>query len=144
MNSSVLDKEICDLQNQIFIVKDYLMCLHKRLYLIRTNYVLKTEYEKNEIAIITYETKHQIVKHTKCVSQLENELLYMMKNYFVGVDEVEQEFDFVIAKAKERSTDDIRLSKCIENAQYESYAEKVRFYLNVKNILYTCNFVKYD
>jgi len=144
MNSTVLDKEISDLQNQIFLVKDYLMCLHKRLYLIRTNYVLKSEYEKNEIEIIGYETKQQIVKHTKCVFKLENDLLYMMKDYFVGLDEVEQQFDFTIVKAKERSTDDIGLMKYLCTAEYNTYAEKVRFYLTVKNMLYTCNFVNYD
>lgn len=92
MKSTVLDKDICDLQNQIFVVKNNLMCLYKRLYLIRTNYVLKSDYEKNEVEIITYETKHLIVKYTRCVAQMENDLLCMMKNYFVSIDEVEEKF----------------------------------------------------
>lgn len=144
MSCTVLDKDICDIQKQIFIFKNYLMCLHKRLYLIRTNYILKSEYEKNEVEIIAYQTKHQIAKYTKYVDEMEINLFSKMQYYFVGINEIEEQFELTIKKAKKLSFKDIGLKMCIKNAHYNTFNEKVQFYLNLKNILYTSNTIHYD
>ena len=66
--------ELFYLQKRIFILKDYQMCLRKRLYLIKNNYALKTEYEKNEIEIVTYQTRVLIAGNVKTISLLEEQL----------------------------------------------------------------------
>lgn len=69
-----IEKEIISLKNHIFNCKKLIMCLHKRLFLIRNNYALKSDYEKNEIEIICYETKQQIIAKSNKIREYQNEL----------------------------------------------------------------------
>jgi hypothetical protein len=70
----ILLKEILSLKQHIFACKGLLMCLYKRLLFVRNNYALKSDYEKNEIEIICYETKQLIVRKSNKIREYEIEL----------------------------------------------------------------------
>lgn len=72
--TEILLKEILSLKQHIFACKGLLMCLYKRLLFIRNNYALKSDYEKNEIEIICFQTKQLIIQKSNQIREYENEL----------------------------------------------------------------------
>jgi len=56
---------------EIYIKKKYILALYKRLYLIRKDYCLKSEYEKNEVEIMELVTKNTIIKTSSIVAQMQ-------------------------------------------------------------------------
>jgi len=80
--NQILLGEILSLKQHIFACKGLLMCLYKRLFYIRNNYALKTDYEKNEIEIICYQTKQQIIRNSNLIREYENNLKLKIRMYY--------------------------------------------------------------
>jgi hypothetical protein len=81
-DKEILLGEILSLKQHIFACKGLLMCLYKRLFYIRNNYALKTDYEKNEIEIICYQTKQQIIRNSNLIGEYENNLKLKIRMYY--------------------------------------------------------------
>lgn len=77
----ILLGEILSLKQHIFACKGLLMCLYKRLFYIRNNYALKSDYEKNEIEIICYQTKQLIIRKSNLIREYENDLKLKISMY---------------------------------------------------------------
>lgn len=77
-NFDAIEKEIIALKNHIFDCKKLVICLHKRLFLIRNNFALKSDYEKNEIEIICHETRQQIISKTNKIREYQNDLKHKL------------------------------------------------------------------
>ena len=80
-DKKILLGEILSLKQHIFACKGLLMCLYKRLFFIRNNYALKTDFEKNEIEITCYETKQLIIKKSNLIREYENDLKLKIRMY---------------------------------------------------------------
>jgi hypothetical protein len=78
----ILLGEILSLKQHIFACKGLLMCLYKRLFYVRNNYALKSDYEKNEIEIICYQTKQQIIRNSNLIREYENNLKFKIRMYY--------------------------------------------------------------
>jgi len=78
----ILLGEILSLKQHIFACKGLLMCLYKRLFYVRNNYALKSDYEKNEIEIICYQTKQQIIRNSNLIREYENNLKLKIRMYY--------------------------------------------------------------
>lgn len=76
-----IPQEIQDVQDHIIALKNYCMALHKRVALIRENYAIKTEKEKNEVAITTYETEIKISTIKQKISKLQLSFYYQINSY---------------------------------------------------------------
>ena len=85
------NRNLDNLQGHIIELKNYCMALRKRLVLIKENYAIKTENEKNEIDILIYETeeKIRIVKHR--VKKLELTFSYKLNSFINEIKETENE-----------------------------------------------------
>ena len=71
--NQVTENALLNLERAIHFKKRYILSLYKRLCLIRKDYVLKSEYEKNEIEITELQTKSIIIRTICKVSQMEEE-----------------------------------------------------------------------
>jgi len=74
-----MEKQIQSLLNLIFFKKKLVYKLIKRLNLIRTGFISKTQYEKNEIEITEMQTDYAINKHVNTIESLEYELKSLIK-----------------------------------------------------------------
>ena len=81
-DKEILLAEILSLRQHIFACKGLLMCLYKRLFYVRNNYALKSDYEKNEIEIICYQTKQQIIRNSNLIREYENNLKLKIRMYY--------------------------------------------------------------
>ena len=64
-------------------------CLELRLSLIKTNYSLKTEYEKNEVDILKMKTEMQIERLQRVIIEKTKNFQDVMKIYFHELEENE-------------------------------------------------------
>jgi hypothetical protein len=76
-----IPQEIQDMQDHIIALKNYCMALHKRISLVRENYAIKSEKEKNEVAITTYETEIKINTIKQKISKLQLTFYYQINSY---------------------------------------------------------------
>lgn len=76
-----IPQEIQDMQDHIIALKNYCMALHKRIALARENYAIKSEKEKNEVAITTYETEIKINTIKQKISKLQLTFYYQINSY---------------------------------------------------------------
>jgi len=74
-----MEQQIQSLLNLIFFKKKLVYKLIKRLNLIRTGFISKTQYEKNEIEITEMQTDYAINKHVNTIESLEYELKSLIK-----------------------------------------------------------------
>ena len=69
--------------NELKVIKE---CYEIRLHLIKANYAVKDEYEKNEVDILKVKTIHTINKLTNKIIEVENEF---QENYGRMIEELE-------------------------------------------------------
>jgi len=80
LSFTINESELNNLIVQILLLKSSVASLHKRLWLIRHGYALKTEFEKNEIDIIVYDTNILIIKRNKIIFEKEQLLTQILNN----------------------------------------------------------------
>ena len=71
----ITNTTIMSLKRAIDFKNSYVLALRKRLVLIKKDYSLKNEYEKNEIEIITFQTLSIIGHATRFIQEKKSELI---------------------------------------------------------------------
>jgi hypothetical protein len=87
----ILNSTIEEQLKQVFNLEYLLECYELRLSLCKENYAEKSEFEKNEMYLLIFKTKHHISK-TKClIRECKIELNDNLKLYFQELKELKQE-----------------------------------------------------
>lgn len=112
------------------------MALRKRVILIREEFALKTEYGKNEVDVIVYETLVKINVTEKKVQQLQLEYTHKLNAYLSELDELYKHFDTLLELAKKVQSENIKIKHILYHAKWKQIAddisEKIAFYKDLK------------
>ena len=111
-----------------------MMALVKRLAMVKINYASKTEYERNEIEIVTHETRQLIAKTLHNIGQQEKIVKQMLGCYYEKVCEVDSRFEELVNFAKQNQN--ISIKHILYDINWkkinESYQDKISIYENLK------------
>jgi hypothetical protein len=137
--SETYNHELFILQDHCIFLKNYAMALRKRVVLVRDGFALKTEYEKNEVDVIAYETLVKINTTEKKIQQLQLEYTHKLNAYFTELEELYQQFEATLELAKKMQTEDIKIKHILYHARWkqinDNITEKIAFYKDLKTAL---------
>ena len=133
------NKRIEDLCRAIHFKKNYCIALKKRLHLIKTDYSLKSEFQKNEVEILNSETLWLLFGELKAYKRNEQTLVCDLEEFYSDLEELKNKYDEVIALAKKNQSENIELKHLLYHANWkhinDNIEEKIRIYKNIKQIL---------
>ena len=125
---------IKELQGTLKTHKKMLDCLEKRLVLIHIDYATKNEYEKNEIEITKIRTQGEIDALKKVIKAREEYFEKYMQNFVVEIEEAENNFENVVAKAKKTQEGKHLLNFVDWKVIEENAQAKIKLYQRLKNL----------
>jgi hypothetical protein len=135
LNNTKLDS----LKEFIQFKKNYLLTLKKRIFLIKTNFAEKCEYEKNEVDIQSYETLIKINNVTRFIADKEKEYEDELIQFFCDIEEVEKNYDETIALAKKEQSSNIDLKHLLYHVNWkqieDNIEDKISLYKSIKQQL---------
>lgn len=123
---------------RILDLKNYVMCLYKKLTFLRVEYSLKSEKEKNDIAIGEFETCMNIRRCEKKLAYMQRLFESQIMNpYLVDINAVIEKYDDMLNQAKKLQERDFEMKHLLYEVNWknleESMFEKVKFYKNLVN-----------
>ena len=131
--------ELIVLQDHIMIRKNYSLVLHKRLVLIREDYALKTEHEKNEVEIGVYETLIKLNQNNSRITEMETTFEHRFNAFANDLEQLYLDYDKTIELAKKKQAESISIKHVLYHANWkvigENIIEKIEFYKNLKQLL---------
>ena len=89
----ILNKTIEAQLKQVFNLEYLLECYELRLKLCKENYAEKSEFEKNEIELLIFKTKHHIRTTKRLIREWKTELNDNLKLYFQELRELKENQD---------------------------------------------------
>ena len=125
---------IKELQDTLKTHKKMLDCLEKRLVLIHIDYATKNEYEKNEIEITKIRTQGEIDALKKVIKAREEYFEKYMQNFVVEIEEAENNFESILAKAKKTQEGKHLLNFVDWKVIEENAQAKIKLYQRLKNL----------
>lgn len=127
------------LKRAIDFKNNYVIALRKRLILIKKNYALKDEYEKNEIEIITCQTLSIIGHATRFIREKKDELNIELNQFYSDLNELNNEYDLIIELAKKEQSENITLKHILYSTNWkyieDNIDEKIKLFKKIKHIL---------
>jgi hypothetical protein len=126
---------IKELQDTLKVHKKMLDSLEKRLVLIHMDYATKNEYEKNEIEITKIRTQGEIDALKKVIKAREDYFEKYMQNFVVEVEEMENNYENIIAKAKKSKEAQGILNFVDWKVIEENIQAKIKLYQRLKNLI---------
>lgn len=113
--------------------------LEKRLVLIKKDLSLKSEYERNEIDIITYQTLSLIANANTFISNKEKEFTIELVEFYADLEELDKNFNDVLDNAKKQQSNNIELKHILYHTNWkyveDNIDEKINLYKNLKQQL---------
>lgn len=108
------------------------MALHRRIIFSKVLTANKTDIEKNEIEIKTYETLNKIAIAEKKIKQFEIIFENQLNEFVLDLAEVNEHYESYLELAKKHQVSDIELKHLLYNANWKSINdnidEKIIFY----------------
>ena len=97
---------------------------------MKIDLIEKSSYEINEIEILRYKTLIEIEKTVKAIRERENYFFGEFRNYLYSINDVENNLEDLITKAKKESSIDIKhiLHEANWKTMDENIEEKISFY----------------
>ncbi len=134
------NKILIDSADKIIELKNYVMCLRKKLAFLRFEYATKTEKEKNDIAIEEYETYMMIRKCERKVADMKRIFETQILNpYLADINKVMDNYKPVLEQAKKLQERDFEMKHLLYAVNWksveESVFERIKLYNNLKNHL---------
>ncbi len=127
------------LKRAIDFKKNYVIMLEKRLVLIKKDLSLKSEYERNEIDIITYQTLSLINNANVFIENKEKEFTIELIEFYADLEELDKNFNDVLEKAKKQQSNNIELKHILYHTNWkyveDNIDEKINLYKNLKQQL---------
>lgn len=123
------------MQDRILILKNYVMALHKWIIFSKVLIANKTEIEKNEIEIQTYETITKIAVAQKLIKQSEIIFENQLNEFVIDLAEMNEHYESYLELAKKHQVADIELKHLLYNANWkiinDNIDEKIAFYKQI-------------
>ena len=115
--------------------------LNKRKEIITNSTDKISEYDANERSIVFMKTDIELAKvHTSIIHKEKDIKEYLDKVVFPIIGDIDNDWQGLLDKAKEKSKKDGTLAKVLEETDFSQFADnwehKFNFYLAVKNYLY--------
>lgn len=133
------NEQLSNLQENIIFLKNYVLVLEARLLLLRDNIALKSEYEKNEVNILTYETLSKISSTKTRISKLKIKFEAEYLQFMRDLKEVAQKFEDTLNEAKKQQAQNINLRHYLYSANWNKInndvCQKIEFYKGLKSFL---------
>lgn len=133
------NKELDLMQNQILALKKYIFSLHKRLALITHNYSLKNNFDKNEVDIISYETKCLITQKFFSLKSLEENFKNKLDEYNDRVKEVLTNYESLLHTIMNFYQDNVEIKHFLYPINWSKinndFEQKMELYFNLKNLI---------
>lgn len=131
--------QLNSLQSLIIVKKNYVMALHRRIAMAGIGSATKTDYEKNEIDILVYETLNKVWHTEKQLKQLEQEYENLMEEFLNDLAEVNEHYETFLELAKKHQSDNISIKHLLHSTNWkiinEDNKEKIAFYKSLKVLL---------
>jgi hypothetical protein len=125
-----------ELQKTLDVAKLKCSFLEKRLLLIDDEYSSKSAFEKNEVDLIKINTTNEIAALNRVIREKEQYFVQYMKQYIEDMDEVESNFDIVVADAKEKAKTNPELNTFLNQIIWDNLEKnteaKIYFYKQIK------------
>jgi hypothetical protein len=138
-HTPIKNTSVMSLKKAIDFKNSYILALRKRLVLIKKDYSLKSEYEKNEIEIITFQTLSIIGHATRFIQEKKEELNIELNQFYSDLEELDSEYEKIIELAKKKQSDDITLKHILYHTNWkyieDNIDEKIKLFKNLKDIL---------
>jgi hypothetical protein len=138
-HTPIKNTSVMSLKKAIDFKNSYILALRKRLVLIKKDYSLKSEYEKNEIEIITFQTLSIIGHATRFIQEKKEELNIELNQFYSDLEELDSEYEKIIELAKKKQSDDITLKHILYQTNWkyieDNIDEKIKLFKNLKDIL---------
>ncbi len=137
--NSLNNIKLDSLKEFIQFKKNYLLTLKKRIFLIKTNFADKCEYEKNEVDIQSYETLIKINNVSRFIADKEKEYEDELIQFYCDIEEVEKNYDDFIALAKKEQSSNIDLKHILYHVNWkqieDNIEDKISLYKSIKQQL---------
>jgi hypothetical protein len=137
--NSLNNIKLDSLKEFIQFKKNYLLTLKKRIFLIKTNFADKCEYEKNEVDIQSYETLIKINNVSRFIADKEKEYEDELIQFYCDIEEVEKNYDDIIALAKKEQSSNIDLKHILYHVNWkqieDNIEDKISLYKSIKQQL---------
>ena len=122
-------------------LKELVDCLNKRKKLLSENQEEISDYQRNENRISVLKTNIELAKvHTSIIHKERDIKDYLDKVYYPFINEIDDSWNSLMEKAKEKSKKDGTLAKVLaetDHSQFDNnWEHKFNFYIAVKNYLY--------
>lgn len=128
------------LQDKLTPAKQKLECLEKRIVFIQEgDMITGTPYQKNEAMILLIETREKIEAIKRIIKEKEAYFLKFMAQYIEDMDEIDSNFDNVVARARKQAETDEALAEFLGKIFWENLNKntesKIYFYKQIKKRL---------
>lgn len=137
--SKYFSKDLELLQNQIIALKDYISSLFKRLSLIKINFANKTNYEKNEVEIVIYETKYLITKKLFTLKCLEKDFQTKLTEHNEKVNEVNNNYESLLHTIMNFYQDNVEIKHYLYPINWSKinndFGLKMELYFSLKSLI---------
>lgn len=141
--SKYFNKDLELMQNQIIALKNYILSLFKRLSLIKINFANKTNFEKNEIEITTYETKCLITKKLSALKFLENDFELKLEEHNKKVEEVVNKYESLLHTTMNFYQDNVEIKHFLYPINWSKinndFGLKMELYFSLKQLIENTN-----
>ena len=135
------NKQLTSLQSLIISKKNYVVALHRRVAMNGIGNATKTDYEKNEVEILTHETLEKIWHTEKQIKHLELNHDILLEAFLQDLAEVTEHYETFLELAKQNQKENITLKHLLHSANWklitENSDEKIYFYKLLKEALST-------
>lgn len=133
------NEQLNNLQDNIIFLKNYVLVLEARLLLLRENHSLKSEYEKNEVSILTYETLAKISSTKFRISKLQTKFEAEYYQFTADIKELDLNYDNTLHEAKKQQSTDVNLKHYLYSVNWNrvnsDVCQKISFYKGLKSFL---------
>jgi hypothetical protein len=137
--NSIKNIKIDSLREFIQFKKNYLLSLKKRIALIKTNFAEKSEYEKNEVDIQSYETLIKIDKLNRFIAEKESEYEDNLIRFYLDLEELEKNYEDTLALAKKEQSTNIDLKHILYHVNWkqieDNIEDKISLYRSIREQL---------
>jgi hypothetical protein len=138
-NKPIYNRVLESLKRAIDYKKNYVLLLEKRLVLLKKDLSLKSEYERNEIDIITYQTLSLISNANTFIKNKEKDFVVELIEFYADLEELDKNYKEVVEQAKKQQSNNIDLKHILYHTNWkyieENIDEKISFYKNLKQQL---------
>lgn len=137
--NSIKNIKIDSLREFIQFKKNYLLSLKKRIALIKTNFAEKSEYEKNEVDIQSYETLIKINKLNRFIAEKESEYEDDLIRFYLDLEELDKNYEDTLALAKKEQSTNIDLKHILYHVNWkqieDNIEDKISLYRSIREQL---------